>query len=102
MPPGMIMDRNTPAAAMLDMAAVDPRDVVSRVGLDTRGDRELASRIDGGVKAFDLEASVIRWTILPGITVDAYAFNSRLIISVRPSSPPRPKREQGPAHRSVA
>jgi hypothetical protein len=32
MPPGMIMDRNTLAAAMLDMAAVDPRDVVARLG----------------------------------------------------------------------
>jgi FtsP/CotA-like multicopper oxidase with cupredoxin domain len=78
MPPGMIMDRNTPAAAMLDMAAVDPRDVASRAGLDTRGDRELAPRIDGGVKVFDLETSVIRWTILPGVAVDAYAFNSQV------------------------
>src|ERR1700730_7962253 len=32
MPPGMIMDRNTPAAAMLDMAAVDPRQVVAAYG----------------------------------------------------------------------
>jgi FtsP/CotA-like multicopper oxidase with cupredoxin domain len=78
MPPGMIMDRNTPAAAMLDMAAVDPRDVVSRLDLAARGDRELAPRIDGGVKVFDLETSVIRWAILPGITVDAYAFNSQV------------------------
>jgi hypothetical protein len=37
MPPGMIMDRNTPAEAMLDMAAVDPRDVVARLGLEARG-----------------------------------------------------------------
>jgi len=78
MPPGMIMDRNTPAEAMRDMAAVDPRDVVGRFGLDTRGDRELAPRLDGDVKMFDLETSVIRWTILPGITVDAYAFNSQV------------------------
>ena len=78
MPPGMIMDRNTPAAAMLDMAAVDPRDVVGRFGLDVRGDRDLAPRLDGEVKVFDLETSVIRWEILPGITVDAYAFNSQV------------------------
>jgi FtsP/CotA-like multicopper oxidase with cupredoxin domain len=78
MPPGMIMDRNTPAEAMLDMAAVDPRDVVGRFGMDTRGDRELAPRLDGEVKVFDLETSVIRWAILPDITVDAYAFNSQV------------------------
>ncbi len=78
MPPGMIMDRNTPAAAMLDMAAVDPRDVVARFGLDTRGDRDLPARLEGDVRVFDLDTSVIRWTILPGITVDAYAFNGQI------------------------
>ena len=50
MPPGMIMDRNTPAAAMLDMAAVDPRDVVATYGLDVHGDRELEPRIENSVK----------------------------------------------------
>jgi hypothetical protein len=78
MPPGMIMDRNTPAEAMLDMAAVDPRDVVARYGLDTRGDRDLESRIEGDVRVFELDTSVIRWTILPGVTVDAYAFNGQV------------------------
>ena len=39
MPPGMITDRDTPAAAMIDMAAVDPRDVVGTYGLDVRGKR---------------------------------------------------------------
>ena len=78
MPPGMIMDRNTPAEAMRDMAAVDPRDVVASYGLETRGDRELTPRIENGVKVFALEASVIRWTILPGVTVDAYAFNGQI------------------------
>src|SRR2546427_8151885 len=65
MPPGMIMDRNTPAAAMRDMAAVDPPDVVARYGLDVRGDRDLLPRIENGVKGFDLETAVIRWSILP-------------------------------------
>ena len=78
MPPGMIMDRDTPAEAMRDMAAVDPRDVIGRFGLDTHGDRALAPRLDGDVRVFDLETSVIRWTILPGIMVDAYAFNSQV------------------------
>src|SRR5258706_12147739 len=30
------------------------------------------------VKVFDLTASVIRWTILPGVTVDAYAYNGQV------------------------
>src|SRR6266508_1262605 len=78
MPPGMIMDRNTPAAAMIDMAAVDPRNVVATYGLDVRGDRELAPRIENEVKIFDLETAVIRWSILPGVTVDGYAFNGQI------------------------
>src|SRR3989441_1775480 len=78
MPPGVIMDRNTPAAAMLDIAAIDPRDVVATYGLDVRGDRDLAPRIENGVKVFDLETAVIRWSILQGVTVDAYAFNGQI------------------------
>ena len=78
MPRGMITDRDTPAQAMRDMAAVDPRDVRARYGLEVRGDRELPPRIENGVKVFDLETSVIRWTILPGVAVDAYAFNGQI------------------------
>ncbi|MBY5698546.1 DUF4396 domain-containing protein [Rhizobium leguminosarum] len=78
MPPGMIMDRDTPAEAMLDMAAIHPRYITATYGLDTRGDRALEPRIEGGVKVFDIEAKVVRWTILPGITVEAYTFNGQL------------------------
>src|SRR5205807_1245381 len=78
MPPGMIMDRDTPAAAMIDMAAVNPRDIRATYGLEVHGDRELASRMENGVRVFDLETSVIRWAILPGVTVDAYAFNGQI------------------------
>jgi manganese oxidase len=78
MPPGMSMDRDTPAEAMIDMAAVDPRQVVHAYGLDSHGDRELAPHIENGVKVFDLDTSVIRWTILPAITVNAYAFNGQV------------------------
>jgi FtsP/CotA-like multicopper oxidase with cupredoxin domain len=78
MPPGMIMERNTPAEAMHDMAAVNPRDVATKYGLDARGDRELAPRMEGEVKVFELATSVIRWTILPGVTADAYAFNGQI------------------------
>jgi len=78
MPPGMIMDRDTPADAMRDMAAVDPRQVTARYGLSERGARNLEPRIENGVKVFTLTASVIRWTILPDKTVDAYAFNGQV------------------------
>jgi FtsP/CotA-like multicopper oxidase with cupredoxin domain len=78
MPPGMIMTPETPAAAMLDMAAVDPRDVTASYGLDQQGARPLAPRVEDGVKVFDLETSVIRWQILPAVSVDAYAFNGQV------------------------
>ncbi|MFZ5673180.1 MAG: multicopper oxidase domain-containing protein [Pseudomonadota bacterium] len=78
MPPGMIMDRDTPAAAMLDMSAVHPRLITADYGLDARGDSELKPLIDGDTKVFNLETSVVRWTILPGVTVDAYAFNGQV------------------------
>lgn len=78
MPPGMIMDRDTPADAMLDMAAVDPRDITATYGLDKQGAQPLAARIENGVKVFELETSVIRWQILPHIAVDAYAFNGQV------------------------
>ena len=78
MPPGMIMTQETPAAAMLDMAAVDPRDVTASYGLDQQGAQVLAPRIEDGVKIFDLETSVIRWQILPTVFVNAYAFNGQV------------------------
>jgi len=78
MPPGMIMDRDTPADAMRDMAAVDPRQISARYGLSERGGRNLEPRIENGVKVFTLTASVIRWTILPDVTVDGYAFNGQI------------------------
>lgn len=78
MPPGMVMDRDTPAQAMLDMAAVDPRQATASYGLNVRGDRELPSHMVGGVRTFELTTSVIRWTILPGKTVVGYAFNGQI------------------------
>ena len=78
MPPGMIMDRDTPAAAMRDMAAVDPRLVSFKADPAARGGTVLEPRIENGVKVFDLEASVIRWSILPGVTVEAFAYNKQV------------------------
>jgi FtsP/CotA-like multicopper oxidase with cupredoxin domain len=78
MPPGMITTPETPADAMRDMAAADPRLVTFRAAPDARGDQPLTPRIENGVKSFDLDASVIRWNILPGISVTAYAINHQV------------------------
>jgi len=78
MPPGMIMGWDTPAAAMRDMSAVLPRYVSYVAPADARGDTSLVPRMENGVKVFDLEASVIRWTILPRVAVEAYAFNRQV------------------------
>jgi len=78
MPPGMIMTAGTPADAMRDMAAVDPRIVAYSARADAKGDRALAPRLEDGVKVFDLDASVIHWNILPNVRVDAYAINRQV------------------------
>lgn len=78
MPPGMIMTRDTPGEAMRDMAAVHPRDVTASYGVETRGDQVLQPRIENGVKVFDLTVSIISWEILPGYSVNAYAYNGQV------------------------
>ena len=78
MPPGMIMTQETPAAAMRDMAGVDPRDVTFTAAADARGDRKADYKLVDGVKQFDLETSVINWNILPDKQVQAYAINGQV------------------------
>lgn len=78
MPPGMVMPRDMPAEAMRDMAAVDPRSVSYRAPVEARGDQPLEPRIEGGVKVFDLTASVIEWNILSYERVMGYAFNQQI------------------------
>ena len=78
MPPGMVMTEGMSMDAMRDMAAVDPDEVDARAPADARGDQPLAARVAGGVKEFDLTASVMRWNILPDVTVLAYAFNQQV------------------------
>lgn len=78
MPPGMIMTYDTPGAAMLDMAAVKPREIVYIAPADAHGDTTLTPGLEGGVKIFDLETSIVRWTILPGVQVDAFTFNRQV------------------------
>jgi FtsP/CotA-like multicopper oxidase with cupredoxin domain len=78
MPPGMIMTPDSPAEAMRDMAAADPRLVSYDAAASARGDQPMAPRLENGVKVFDFDASVIRWNILPWKTVTAYAINRQV------------------------
>jgi FtsP/CotA-like multicopper oxidase with cupredoxin domain len=78
MPPGMVMARDTPAAAMREMAAIDPGEVSYAAPAEARGDQRLDPRIEDGVKVFDLDVSVIEWNILPNEQVEAYAFNRQV------------------------
>ncbi|MDQ6831289.1 MAG: DUF4396 domain-containing protein, partial [Gemmatimonadota bacterium] len=78
MPPGMITTTETPADAMRDMAAADPRLVAYHAEVTARGDRPLTPRIENGVKVFDFESSVIQWYILPNKWVTAYAINRQV------------------------
>ncbi len=78
MPPGMINTFDLPGEAMKDMAAVKPRQVTYTAPRDANGDQVLQPRIENGVKVFDLEASIIRWNILPDVAVDAYAYNHQV------------------------
>jgi FtsP/CotA-like multicopper oxidase with cupredoxin domain len=78
MPPGMTMGWDTPGEAMRDMSAVLPKYVTHAAGAGERGDRTLEPKLEGGVKVFDLTASVIRWNILPDVTVEAYAYNGQV------------------------
>lgn len=66
-----------------DMGGMDMRPVdVSGAPLipaDTRGNQPLAPTVTAdGVKEFQLTASVIRWSILPGVEVGAYAYNQQV------------------------
>jgi FtsP/CotA-like multicopper oxidase with cupredoxin domain len=78
MPPGMIMLYDTPREAMREMSAIDPRQVTYVAPFSARGDQMLTPRVENGVKVFDLDLSVIRWSILPDVQVMAYAFNRQI------------------------
>jgi len=78
MPPGMVMSRDTAAAAMREMSAVPPEEVDYEAPVAARGDEGLTPQVVAGVKVFELETSVIRWNILPDQDVEAYAFNQQV------------------------
>jgi len=76
MPPGMIMDFDTPAGHAGHVAIHRGRSPIEQARMPRR--HGLEPRIENGVKVFDIEASVIRWTILDEVEVDAYAFNRQV------------------------
>ncbi|WP_233208383.1 multicopper oxidase family protein [Pollutimonas subterranea] len=63
---------------MRNMAAIAPLLVAHTAAQDAQGDTALEPRIENGVKVFDLEASVVRWNILPDVQVEGYAFNRQI------------------------
>lgn len=78
MPPGMIMDFDTPGEAMREMGAIHPKKVVYVAPAGARGAKPLEPRIENGVKIFDLDVEAIRWRILEDETVEAYAYNRQV------------------------
>ncbi|WP_344870071.1 copper oxidase [Deinococcus aetherius] len=78
MPPGMIMTKTMNMEAMRDMAAVDLTQVRFTAPASARGDQTLAPQVVGGVKVFNFETSLIRWNILKGVQVAAYAVNRQV------------------------
>ncbi|OKH50298.1 copper oxidase [Calothrix sp. HK-06] len=78
MPPGMIMTSDMSQEAMEDMAAVDLTKISYTAPSQAVGDQVLTPKIENGVKVFNLEASLIKWNILPDKQVAAYAFNRQI------------------------
>lgn len=78
MAPGMVMTRDTSAATMRDMAAVDPGKVTYAALPAARGDQPAIPQVVDGVKVYGLDASVIRWNILPDVQLAAYAYNRQI------------------------
>ncbi len=61
-----------------DLSPVDVRGAAPAKA-DARGNRPLAPDVDArGVKVFRLTTSVVRWSILPGVEVGAYAYNGQV------------------------
>lgn len=77
MPPGMITGSMS-MDAMRGMSAIDPSMVTYTAPADARGDQPSTPQMDGDVKVFNLDVSVIKWNILPNTQVEAYAFNHQV------------------------
>jgi len=78
MPPGMILEHNATTAQMTDMQAVDDRAISYSASVAAAGDKPLSPRIENGVKVFHLTTGIVKWWILPNVSVLAYAYNNQV------------------------
>jgi len=78
MPPGMILEHNATTAQMTDMQAVDDRAISYIASVAAAGDKPLSPRIENGVKVFHLTTGIVKWWILPNVSVLAYAYNNQI------------------------
>ncbi|AHG89456.1 multicopper oxidase type 3 [Gemmatirosa kalamazoonensis] len=78
-----------PAAAMLSLAEkrrrADEMDAMHEKGIKAfpaktqgKGNQLMKPRMDGGVKVFELTASVMKWETAPGQWVEAWAYNEQV------------------------
>ena len=71
-----------PTVPLSPRAAADQMDAMHEKGIKAfpaktagKGNQLMTPRMVGGVKVFDLEASVIKWEVEPGRLVEAWAYN---------------------------
>jgi FtsP/CotA-like multicopper oxidase with cupredoxin domain len=70
-----------------DMSPVDVSGAPA-AGPEARGGQLLEPTVQDGVKEFELTTGVVRWQILPGVEVGAYAYNGQVpgpLIRVQPN-----------------
>jgi FtsP/CotA-like multicopper oxidase with cupredoxin domain len=68
-------------AAALATSAAKAAEHASHAAVATtaqQGNQELPARVEGSVKVFDLKAQHVRWEVLPGEFIDAYAYNGQV------------------------
>lgn len=69
-----------------DMSPIDISNA-PKVNVNSRGNQLIEPLLVNGVKEFNLNTSVVQWSILPNITVGAYAYNRQVpgpLIRVNP------------------
>jgi FtsP/CotA-like multicopper oxidase with cupredoxin domain len=67
-----------PAAPQPVAAAEQPVSHDSVASTETKGSQPLEPRLEDGVKVFDIEAKPIKWEVLPGTFVEAWAYNGQV------------------------
>lgn len=60
-----------------DMSTIDVRNA-PKADVNGRGNQLLVPTVADGVKEFNLDVDVVQWSILPDVTVGAYAYNNQV------------------------